>query len=55
MPSDASNPPLTGTSQGVIGLKGYSLNQGTMQDSVISSQDHNVKLESGTQILLKTK
>ena len=55
MPSGASNPPLTGTSQGVIGLKGYSLSQGAMQDSVISSQDHNVKLESGTQILLKTK
>jgi hypothetical protein len=55
MPSGAANPPLTGTSQGVIGLKGYSLSQGAMQDSVISSQDHNVKLESGTQILLKTK
>ena len=55
MPSGAANPPLTGTSQGVIGLKGYSLSQGAMQDSVISSQDHNVELESGTQILLKTK
>jgi hypothetical protein len=55
VPSGTSNPPLTGTSQGVIGLSGYSLNQGTMQDSVISSQEHNVKLESGTQILLRTK
>ena len=57
MPSSAgsSNLPLTGQSQGVVGLKGYSLSQGTAQDSVISSQDHNVKLESGTQILLKTK
>lgn len=55
VPSGPSNPPLTGTSQGVIGLSGYSLNQGTMQDSVISSQEHNVKLESGTQILLRTK
>ena len=57
MPSSvgSSNPPLTGQSQGVVGLKGYSLAQGMMQDSVISSQEHNVKLESGTQILLKTK
>ena len=51
----SSNPPLTASSQGVVGMKGYSLAQGTMQDSVISSQEHNVKLESGTQILLKTK
>lgn len=55
MPEGSSNAPLTGTSQGVVGFKGYSLAQGPMQDSVISSQDHNVKLESGTQILLKTK
>jgi len=55
IPSGPSNPPLTGTSQGVIGLNGYSLSQGAMQDSVISSQEHNVKLESGTQILLRTK
>jgi hypothetical protein len=50
-----SNPPLTGSSQGVIGMKGYSLSRGTALDSVITSQEHNVKLESGTQILLKTK
>jgi len=50
-----SNPPLTGSSQGVIGMKGYSLSRGTSQDSVIASPEHNVKLESGTQILLKTK
>jgi len=54
-PSGPSNPPLTGTSQGIVGLHGYSLSQGSKQDSVITSQDHNVKLESGTQILLKTK
>jgi hypothetical protein len=50
-----ADPPLTANTQGVVGIKGYSLSQGTMQDSVISSQEHNVKLESGTQILLKTK
>jgi len=53
--SNQPNPPLTGASQGVIGMKGYSLTQGTAQDSVITSPEHNVKLESGTQILLKTK
>ncbi|HSS98323.1 MAG TPA: hypothetical protein VLK33_14890 [Terriglobales bacterium] len=53
--TDPANPPLTASSQGVVGMKGYSLAQGSMQDSVISSQEHNVKLESGTQILLKTK
>ncbi len=55
VPQAPSNTALTGTSQGVVGLHGYSLSQGTMQDSVISSQEHNVKLETGTQILLKTK
>jgi hypothetical protein len=57
MPASTSpaNPPLTASSQGVVGLKGYSLAQGSMQDSIISSQEKNVKLESGTQILLKTK
>jgi hypothetical protein len=53
--AEQSAPPLTGSSQGVIGMKGYSLSQGTTQDSVITSPEHNVKLESGTQILLKTK
>jgi hypothetical protein len=55
LPAGLSNPPLTASSQGVVGLSGYSLSQGSMQDSVITSQEHNVKLESGTQILLKTK
>jgi hypothetical protein len=55
MPESPSSALLTAQSQGVVGMKGYSLSQGTMQDSVITSQDHNVKLESGTQIILKTK
>ena len=55
LPSTPGNPPLTSTAQGVVGLNGLSLAQGSMQDSVISSQDKNVKLESGTQILLRTK
>jgi hypothetical protein len=36
-------------------LHGLSLSQGSMQDSLVSSQDHNVKLDSGTQILLRAK
>ena len=55
MPSGRKSAPLPRTFQGVSGLKGLTLSQGQMQDSVISSQDHNVKLESGTQILLRTK
>jgi hypothetical protein len=52
---EPANPPLTGSTQGVVGMKGVTLSQGTMQDSVLTSQDKNVKLESGTQILLRTK
>lgn len=55
LPSGSAGERLTPKSQGVVGLRGYALSQGTMQDSVISSPDRNVKLESGTQILLRTK
>jgi hypothetical protein len=41
-------------SQGVVGMKGFSLNANE-QGSVISSTTENVKLESGTQLILKTK
>lgn len=47
--------PLPRNFQGVSGLRGLSLSQGPMQDSLVSSQDHNVKLEAGTQILLRAK
>ena len=55
IPSGSAGERLTPKTQGVVGLRGYSLSQGTMQDSVISSPDRNVKLESGTQIMLRTK
>ena len=55
VPSGPSAPPLTASTQGVVGMPGFSLSQGQMKDSVVSSQEHNVKLESGTQILLRTK
>jgi hypothetical protein len=47
---------LTNASQGAIGLQGLSLNSATAssaQGSVVSSTTRNVKLESGTQMLLK--
>jgi hypothetical protein len=47
---------LTSLSQGAIGLEGLTLNsatQGSAQGSVVSSTTRNVKLESGTQMLLK--
>jgi hypothetical protein len=44
--------PLTGETQGIIGLPDYSLSSSN-GSSVISSEKKNVKLESGTQLLLK--
>jgi hypothetical protein len=47
---------LTSASQGALGLQGLTLNSvaaGSAQGSVISSTTRNVKLESGTQMLLK--
>ena len=50
-----SNARLSASSQGVVGLQGLSLSATTAnntQASVISSQNKNVKLDSGTQMLL---
>jgi len=47
---------LTSASRGAIGLPGLTLNsatQGSTQASIVSSTSHNVKLESGTQMLLQ--
>lgn len=47
---------LTSVSQGAIGLQGLTLNSataGSAQGSVVSSTARNVKLEGGTQMLLK--
>jgi hypothetical protein len=44
---------LTPNAQGVVGMSGVSLGTGTAQDSLLSSQKHNVKLESGTQMILR--
>jgi hypothetical protein len=40
--------------QGAIGMSGVSLSAGSAQDSVLTSNKHNVKLESGMQMILRT-
>lgn len=52
-PPEKGPAPLAPTSQGVVGIKGLEL-KSDAQSSVISSEKDNVKLESGTQILLRT-
>jgi hypothetical protein len=47
------NGQLTPNAQGVVGMSGVSLSTGTAQDSLLSSQKHNVKLDSGTQMILR--
>jgi len=61
-PSEAGGPQnssaypaaISAQSQGVIGMKGYSLSSND-ERSLISSTTENVKLESGTQLVLKAK
>jgi hypothetical protein len=49
----AINGRLTPNAQGVVGISGVSLRPGSAQDSLLSSQKHNVKLDSGTQMILR--
>jgi hypothetical protein len=48
----AINGRLTPNSQGVVGISGLSLSTGAAQDSLLTSPKHNVKLDSGTQMIL---
>ena len=50
--ADSGTGPLRPDAQGVVGLSGISLSAGSAQDSLISSQKRNVKLDSGTQMIL---
>ncbi len=52
---DTVNGQLTPNSQGVIGMSGVTLSAGSSGDSVLTSQKHNVKLDSGTQIVVRTR
>jgi hypothetical protein len=47
------NGQLTPNAQGVVGMSGVSLSSGAAQDSLITSPKHNVKLDSGTQMILR--
>jgi hypothetical protein len=49
----AINGRLTPNAQGVVGMSGVSLSTGSAQDSLLSSPKHNVKLDSGTQMILR--
>jgi len=52
--SDAAiNGRLTPNAKGVVGISGLSLSTGSAQDSLLTSQKHNVKLDSGTQMILR--
>jgi len=61
MPSDSqtanhSRPPITGETKGVIGISNLTLNDtasDASQGSVVTSEKNNVKLESGTMMLLR--
>jgi hypothetical protein len=51
----ASNQPITGNTQGVVGIPDLKLStaSGSTQASVLSSEKNNVKLDSGTLMLLR--
>ena len=51
----SKRPPINAQTQGVIGISNVRLSQGSngQQGSVLSSEKNNVKLESGTMLLLK--
>jgi hypothetical protein len=54
----SQNPPSGGialNAQGVQGMSGVSLSPGPAQDSVLTSEKHNVKLDSGTQMILRVQ
>jgi hypothetical protein len=47
------NGELTPKAQGVVGMPGVSLSTGAAQDSLLSSPRHNIKLDGGTQMILR--
>jgi len=54
-PSQNAPSSISPDAQGVIGMSGVSLSAGATQDSVLTSEKHNVKLDSGTQMILRTQ
>jgi hypothetical protein len=53
--ASAARPPITENTQGVVGISNLKLEpaQSAAQGSVLSSEKNNVKVESGTMMLLK--
>jgi hypothetical protein len=54
MPTN-SDAKLPFTAQGALGMSGVELSTGTAQDSLLSAKKHNVKIESGMQMILRTQ
>ncbi|MGC2448461.1 MAG: hypothetical protein WA477_12520 [Candidatus Sulfotelmatobacter sp.] len=55
-PQTSARPPITGNTQGVIGMPDVKLEtaaQNTAQGSVMTSEKNNVKIEKGTMLLLR--
>jgi hypothetical protein len=52
--SDAKDAKLPFNAQGAVGISNVSLAAGTEQDSILTSSKHDVKLESGMQMILRT-
>jgi hypothetical protein len=55
-PQSGARPPITGNTQGIIGMKDVKLEstgQNSTQGSVVSSEKNNVKIEKGTVMLLR--
>jgi hypothetical protein len=55
MPSQNAPSSISPNAQGVIGMSDVSLSAGPTQDSVLTSEKHNVKLDGGTQMILRTQ
>lgn len=52
-PANNARPQITGKTQGVVGIPNLKLEAGPNSASVLSSEKNNVKLESGTLLLLR--
>lgn len=55
-PQSEERPPITGNTQGVIGMSDVKLesaSQNSQQGSVLTSEKNNVKIEKGTMLLLR--
>lgn len=53
--SDTPPAKLSPSAKGVVGIPGASLSTGANEDSVISSEKHNLKLENGAQMILRVQ